>query len=119
MDRSERAAQLWPLLAWAASNRQTLTYDIAARLTGVPRLALGRFLEPIQSYCLVHELPPLTCVVVSSKTGHPSDGNIEAANALDAFRRVFGHDWLSTQAPQPDALDAAVRERPSNARNAG
>jgi hypothetical protein len=59
MTRAERAQQLWSLLAWAASNRQILTYDIVARLTGVVRPSIGDFLRPIQQFCTEEGLPPL------------------------------------------------------------
>src|SRR2546430_1637524 len=64
MKASERAAQLWAVLALAARNRQVLTYDLVAQLTGVARQGLGQLLEPIQSYCIVKNLPPLTALVV-------------------------------------------------------
>ena len=35
MTRSERAAQIWPLLCFCASHRQTVTYEVLARLTGM------------------------------------------------------------------------------------
>jgi hypothetical protein len=74
MTQYERAAQIWSVLAWAATNRQELTYDIVGRLIGVPRQGLGRLLEPIQSYCLVRQLPPLTLLVVSEVNGQPNPG---------------------------------------------
>jgi hypothetical protein len=74
MTQYERAAQIWSVLAWAATNRQELTYDIVGRLIGVPAWGLGRLLEPIQSYCLVRHLPPLTLLVVSEGSGQPSPG---------------------------------------------
>ncbi|MCY2979446.1 MAG: hypothetical protein NTU79_12350 [Planctomycetota bacterium] len=115
MNRAERAAQLWPLLAWAATNRQTLTYDIVARLTGLLRPSLGGFLEPIQSYCLVNNLPPLTVIVVSTVDGRPGTGNIQSDNPLEAFISVFAHNWLETLAPSADVLAEAVIRVPTNA----
>ena len=50
MNRFERASQLWPLLALAATNRQILTYSQVSRLTGIPPPALGGFLDPIAKY---------------------------------------------------------------------
>jgi hypothetical protein len=41
MKVSERAAQIWSILALASKNRQVLTYDILSRLIGVPRPGLG------------------------------------------------------------------------------
>src|SRR5215216_3750744 len=49
MTRSERAAQIWPLLCFSASHRQTLTHEVLARLTGMAQQGLGQVLEPIQS----------------------------------------------------------------------
>jgi hypothetical protein len=115
MTRAERAAQLWPLLAWAATNRQTLTYDIVARLIGLVRPSLGGFLEPIQSYCLINNLPPLTVLVVSGTDGRPGPGNIQSDNPLAAFIAVFSHNWLDTRAPSAEALDEAVVRNPTNA----
>src|SRR5688572_14822476 len=60
MHSHERAAQIWPLLTYAASHRQTLTYELVGRLIGVPHFGLAQLLEPIQSYCLIRELPALT-----------------------------------------------------------
>ena len=60
MTTSERAAQLWSVLALASRNRQVLTYNPVAKLTGIARVGLGQCLEPVQSYCLLRELPPLT-----------------------------------------------------------
>lgn len=114
MKASQRAAQIWALLAWAATNRQVLTYDIVSKLIGVPRMGLGHLLEPIQSHCLIHDLPPLTILVVRGDSGMPGTGCI----AQDIPRKqldVFTFNWLDHGAPSPDELEKAVRERPSNA----
>ena len=74
MEVSERAAQIWSVLAWAATNRQVLSYSILGKLIGVPARGLGHLLEPVQLYCLLHGLPPLTILVVSEDTGLPSSG---------------------------------------------
>jgi hypothetical protein len=60
MNKYERASQIWPVLAWAARLRQTITYPQLGQLIGVPRHGLGQLLEPIQAHCLAHGLPPLT-----------------------------------------------------------
>ena len=116
MNRSERASQIWSVLAWAAKHRQTLTYPQVGKLIGVPAAGLGQLLEPIQSYCLVNNLPPLTVIVVRQGTGLPGSGFTgAAAAALDkAQADVFAKDWLEHGNPQPANLELAVRERPSN-----
>jgi hypothetical protein len=114
MTANERAAQLWSVLALAAHNRQVLTYSMVARLTGMPPVGLGQCLEPIQSYCLVKGLYPLTILVVSEKSGMPGVGFIAAKDIPRAQQEVFGFDWLAHGSPSPESFEAAVRERPSN-----
>ena len=69
MTREQRAAQIWPILTLCATRRQSLTYDHLARLIGVLRPGLGQLLEPMQSYCILNSLPPLTVLVVSNVDG--------------------------------------------------
>lgn len=71
MIRSERASQIWGILAWTAKNRQSMTYAHLSKLIGVPAAGLGKLLEPIQSYCILKKLPPLTILVVQTKAGLP------------------------------------------------
>jgi len=114
MTNAERAAQLWPLLSFASSNRQVLTYGTVGSLIGAPAVALGQMLEPIQSYCLVRRLPPLTVLVVSKETGLPGMGFSAASDFPKALSKVFDYDWLKEPTPDAAALEKAVRERPSN-----
>lgn len=116
MTRSERASQIWAVLAWAAKNRQSLTYSHVSALIGVPRAGLGQLLEPIQSYCIVNKLPPLTVLVVQQESGLPGSGFTGAtADVLaKAQMSVFAHDWLAQGNPQPEGLEAAVAQFPSN-----
>lgn len=121
MNRSERASQIWAVLAWAAKNRQTLTYAQLSKLIGVPAAGLGKLLEPIQSYCLLHDLPPLTSLVVQQETGLPGPGFTGATAAAlgRAQAGVFATDWLERGNPQPEQLERAVQQRPSNGMHAG
>jgi hypothetical protein len=114
MTKSERAAQIWPLLVFAASRRATLSYDLAGRLIGVPKPGLGQLLEPIQSYCILNSLPPLSVLVVSEITGMPGEGFVAAENVPRAQAEVYAHDWLDGHAPTPNELDDAARRLPSN-----
>jgi hypothetical protein len=114
MTRSERASQIWPLLAHCASCRQTLGYERLASLIGVPRVGLGQLLEPIQSFCIVNRLPPLTVLVVSDTTGSPGEGFVAAQDVPRAQAEVFAHAWQA--APSPDVFEAAVKQVPSNGR---
>jgi hypothetical protein len=114
MNMNERAWQVWPLLAFAAQHRQTLTYEIVGKLTGMATPGLGSVLEPIQSYCLLNELPALSALVVNKMTGLPGTGFIAAHDVPRELIRIFNHDWRSQGCPSPDAFADAVRRRPSN-----
>src|SRR5260221_14641772 len=112
MTRGQRAAQIWSLLALCAGQRQTLTYDQLSKLIGVFRPGLGQLLEPIQSYCLLKGLPPLTSLVVSEADGMPGAGFIAASDLPPAHARVYAHKWTATGSPQPEAFEAAVLKLP-------
>lgn len=112
MQAHERAAQIWPVLSYAASHRQTLTYEMLGNLVGVPRFGLAHLLEPVQSYCLVHGLPALTVLVVK-QTGRPGDGFIAAKDVPVEQERVFSYDWLAERTPTAEDLKQAVNEHPS------
>lgn len=114
MTVSQRALQLWPLLAWAARNRQVLTYSIVAKLIGVPTVGLGQLLEPIQSYCMKRNLRPLTILVVQQETGVPGTGFVAAENISRVQGEVFQYDWLSHGCPSVTDFEEALRSHPSN-----
>jgi hypothetical protein len=114
MTNSERAWQVWPLLAFAAGNRQLLTYEILSKLTGMHAAGFGPILEQIQSYCLINKLPPLTVIVVSKETGLPSQGFVAATDIARAFADVFERNWKAERCPTPDQLADAVKVLPSN-----
>ena len=114
MTQYERASQIWSILALAARNRQELTYEIVGQLIGVPQMGLGNLLEPIQSYCLVHKLPPLTLLVVSKNSGKPSDGFTATKDVPEQRQKVFAFEWLGHPAPTPEKLEEAVLRQPSN-----
>lgn len=100
MTKYDRAAQLWSLLVFAARNQKILSYGMVAQLTGIPQQGVGMFLGPIQAYCKLYKLPPLTSIVVNEPTGLPSIGFTEATDIFGAQARVFVHDWGN--APSPD-----------------
>jgi len=112
MKREERAVQLWTVLALAATNRQVLTYDMVARLTGVVRPSIGDLLRPIQRLCAESELPPLTALVVSEQTGLPGEGFIAASDVPAAQMRVFQYRWLEMSAPTAEQLASAYARAP-------
>lgn len=114
MTAAERASQIWAILALAARNRQILTYGMIEKLIGVPRQGLGQLLEPIQSYCMLNKLPPLTVLAVKEDTGIPGEGFIAAKDIPAAQMRVFETDWIKHGAPSPQTLAEARESRPSN-----
>jgi hypothetical protein len=70
-------------------------------------------LAPIQDYCVSHQLPPLTILVVSEDTGLPGVGFIAAADIPRNQALVFSRDWLATGSPSVadfEASDGAARQ---------
>ena len=108
MNNHQRAHQLWSVLAFAASNRQTLTYAFLGKLVGLPAAAIGRSLYPIQYFCKQQGLPPLTVLVVNQATGRPGEG-LDVDDFAKMVQEVFEYDWISYKAPGsevgPDAED--------------
>ena len=111
-----RVAQCWGILTLAALNRQVLTDKTVGGLTGVPPLAINQLLEPIESYCLANELPPLTALVVSVQTGLPSLGFVLAAEVPGIQSTVFAYDWLGRGASSLQGLAPGVSEDPPQTR---
>ena len=115
MKASERTAQIWAVLGLAARNRQILTYTMVGRLIGVPAHGLGKLLDPIHEFCILHHLPPLTILVVREDTGLPGSGF--RAASVEHFSKsqldVFEYDWMSPRAPTPADLERAVKVKPS------
>lgn len=115
MKLAERSSQIWAVLAWAARSRQNITYSQLAKATGVFTGGLGASLEPIQSYCMLKHLPPLTVLVVQEKSGMPGYGftGASAGDLAQAQSQVYAFDWLEHGNPGADTLEQAVQDRPS------
>lgn len=115
MKASERSAQIWAVLAWAAKHRQNITYSQLAQVTGAFTGGLGSWLEPIQSYCIINKLPPLTILVVQQESGMPGSGftGALATDLATAQARVFEYNWLEHGNPGAEILEQAVKQSPS------
>ena len=116
MKASERSTQIWAVLAWAARSRQNITYSQLAQATGAFTGGLGGWLEPIQSYCIINELPPITVLVVQQESGMPGSGFIgaSAGELAKAQARVFAYNWLEHGNPGAEKFEQAAKQAPSN-----
>lgn len=110
MQKAQRAAQIWPVLAWAARNRQILTYDLLGKAIGVPSRALAQLLSPIQDYCIARKLEPLTSIVVKQDTGLPGTGFIAVEDVPATQMRVFRFDWLAHGCPTVEHFEQMESE---------
>jgi hypothetical protein len=110
MNVYQRAAQFWAVLALAARNRQILTYQMLASFVGMPMVALGGMLDPIQTFCQKKKLPPLTVLVVQQESGLPGTGFIAAADIPRAQADVFNYNWIEFGAPNPENIQGVVEE---------
>lgn len=113
MSRLDQTVSIWSLLVMSAGNCQILNYDRLSRLIGVPESDLGRRLEPIQSHCILKGLPPLTSIVVNSRTGMPGEGFIAADNVPQAQAETFLFNWLAQPVPTREDFREAVQRLPS------
>lgn len=107
MKDHERAAQVWAVLAWAAHNRQVITYEILSQLTGVPQQGFALILDHIQCLCDQRGLPPLTSIVVNKESGVPGEGFRGGEDIPRIQQAVFSYDWLREKAPTAEDLEAA------------
>ena len=108
--RPARAVQAWQILVSKAMNRQTLTYEqlsilmFRRRAAGVLDATVGH----IAFYCIGHELPPLTSIVVGKHRGRPGTDIPIDLSSLDADReKVHGFDWFGIRPPSDDELAVA------------
>jgi len=113
MTASERAAQIWTVLIFAAYHRQTVGVDVLGRLLGVAPEEVGPWLAPIRGFCLRHGLPPLASIVV----GDPGDEALVSPSELHREQSlVFHHSWLDAETPTPADLEASEPTSPDHKR---
>jgi len=102
MTTNERLTQLWSLLVDSAHAQKVLTHDLLGQMIGVPEQAIGCFLRPIQDYCNLHNLPPLTLLVLNEADGLPETNETE--DLFGERARVYFFDWFSRKSPSPEDL---------------
>jgi hypothetical protein len=72
-------------------------------------------LEPIQSYCIIKKLPPLTILGVKIETGLPGPGFSGVSRDIPKHQiKVFEYVWLKHGCPSPEEFEKAVKDLPSN-----
>lgn len=110
MKKYQRAVQLWMLLICGARERKLYTYGQVARILGLQSgRMVARFLGPVMAFCETRHLPPLTVLVVNSRTGRPGAG-MTASDDMDVDReKVYRYDWFSLDPPDPADFETADR----------
>jgi hypothetical protein len=102
----QQSLQLWPLLVLAARNRQTLTYGMVQKMTGIHgHLSQGKPLGNIYSYCKYKGLPCLNLLVVDKHTGRPSEKPkpFEGLDMSKELALIFNFDWDKWEQHAPNA----------------
>jgi hypothetical protein len=106
----DRAVQAWQILVGKAMNRQTVTYLGLSRLMyqkDAPGV-LDKILGHIAYFCLDHDLPPLTSIVVGKGFGKPGSDIPVDLSTIEAQReRVYEYDWYNRYPPSRDDLLAS------------
>ena len=69
-----RALKAYFILVSLASGRQTITFSNLGELIDVEPHFVAPFLEKIYRYCVAHDLPDLTTLVVRTESGEPAMG---------------------------------------------
>lgn len=107
-----RALQIYPILIAAATQRRTVTYNELAGLLGFEGAGVfARILGHLMHWCADNGLPPLTSLVVNSRTGLPGDG-LTRLNELNSDReKVFAFTWYRLKPPTLEILEDAARQR--------
>jgi hypothetical protein len=108
----EHAAQIWPILALAARNRQGITAELLAKLIGLRVRDLPELLGPIQSYCSINDLPLLTVIVIPPNSSVPGDGVVLSQHVPLPHAAVYGFGWLGYSPPTAAMLEQAFRQQP-------
>ena len=112
---ASRAVQCWQILVGKAMNRQTITYKALSELMyqkpapGVMNEILGH----IAFYCIDHELPPLTSIVVNA-SGVPGSGiPVDLETIVEQREGVYPpYDWYDIYPPsETDLVESFQRER--------
>lgn len=101
MDRILYAGRAWRILLTCAKDQNTITYkDLGNRLSIHWRLC-RLFLDPIQTFCLEENLPPLTALVVNKDTSTPGGGFIawDITDHLTACQIVYDYNWDQVDNP--------------------
>lgn len=96
LESNKRTVQIWSVLSLAARNRQTLTFGMVAKLTGIGSAKVREtHSERITAFCAGHDLPCLARLVVAKTTGEPSE-DLPGTN-----EDVFAFDWIEHDTPTP------------------
>src|SRR5689334_14555611 len=107
-----RAVQAWQILVSTAMNRQTLTYKGLATLM-YRRAAAGvldKILGHIAFYCIDHDLPPLTSIVVGQSRGTPGrDIPMDLTKRDKEREKVYATDWYDIYPPSAEELHTSYK----------
>lgn len=100
INQVERAFRAWPVLAYCAKQRKTITYAELGSALGVHHRAVRYVLGLLQDYCLEEHLPPITILIVNS-TGKPGSGFIafDLDRMDEGLEQVFSFKWHEMENP--------------------
>ena len=105
MNQYQRACQIWAVLVYAASKSHIITYVELSAATGMPHFGFNDELGLLQDYCNNQGMPPLTALIVSSRTGEPEAGcDLPLEKWPAALQQIFQHNWTPAEAPTPGDL---------------
>jgi len=107
----ERALQMYSVLIVLAAQQRLIAYDDLSNIIGYAQQGLGRPLEIIQTYCQQQNIPPLTSIVISIRTGDPMPGFDNVEDSVRAQRKTFVFDWIGQDLPSLEQLENIQNQR--------
>jgi hypothetical protein len=101
MTQHERATQVWQVLANCAHERRSITYELLGETIDMGGAGVfGSILGDIMYWCLQHDKPALTVLVVQKHSGVPGDGLTTIDGDINHEREhVFATPWLTFLPP--------------------
>lgn len=107
INQEERAGKGWEVLTNIAKDRKLISYGELGKRIGIHHRAIRFVLGLIQDYCLDHELPPITILVINKNDGKPGDGFIawDVEDIDNGLSQVYNYNWKNYQNPFEFAID--------------
>ena len=98
-----RAALTWKILIECAKKNELITYKKLGEKIKAHHRVVRYPLDLIQKYCIKHDLPPLSILVID-RNGNRGQGFIKQGDLKVLERKVKSFNWITISNPFLDKL---------------